>query len=202
MFFQMAHVVIVSATNCTTKAILLFVTFARLGSIIPTRPEIFKVGSHLSWGDVRFRRGGVRIKLRKTKTIQCNERVLTFSVPALSCRSVCLVENLRTWWEVTPRRLSTDPVFLVYERGDWVAMTRSKVDQCLKGALKLAGVSPENYGWSSFRRGAATTYWLATGDLETLRVQGDWQSLAYREYLSLPSTSRSGVAGVLLGGLS
>ena len=50
--------------------------------------------------------------------------------------------------------------------------------------------------------GTATSFWLATGDVETLRVQGDWQSLAFREYLSLPSSARSGVASVLLGGLS
>ena len=96
---------------------------------------------------------------------------------------------------------SGDPVFMIYETDRWSPMSRSEVDTALKGALSLVGVPASRYGWSSFRRGGAISYWLTTGDLETLRVQGDWQSLAYREYLTLPSEARSGVAGVLLGGL-
>ena len=181
--------------------IMLFVTFARLESLIPKTAAAFNVTAHLTWGDVQFRQGCVRVKLRKTKTIQCGERVLTFNIPELENKSLCLVYNLSLWRQVSPLCSDQDPVFSVCEGGSWVPLSRASADQALKGALTLAGVQHSRYGWSSFRRGGATTFWLATGDLEMLRVQGDWQSLAYREYLSLPSKARAGVAAVLLGGL-
>ena len=185
-----------------TLFLFLFVTFSRLASVIPAgRIQEFRVKDHLSWGDVKFCRNGVEVSLTKTKTIQCQERVLSFFVPYLPKKSLCLAANLGEWHRLCLDTAPHSPVFVCLSQGVFVPMTRQRVDIVFKGALVLACEDYRRFGWSSFRRGAATSYYLATGDVEMLRAQGDWQSLAYREYLSLPSYARSGMAEVLLGRL-
>ena len=182
--------------------LLMYCTFARLASVIPAgRKENFSSLDHLVWSDLRFSGDGVIVHLKKTKTIQCKERVLEFDIPVQTNKSLCLTRNLLKWLSVTPLRSPQDPVFLTLIGGHFFPMTRSMVTPSYKGALILAGARANKFGWSSFRRGAATSYFLATGDVETLRVHGDWRSLCYREYLSLPATARAGVPGVLLNGL-
>ena len=182
--------------------LMLFYTFLRLGSVIPAGGrQLFSRDSHLVWGDVSFREGKLVLIVRKTKTIQCNERRLKFIVPELENKSLCLVQNLLCWKSSLGSVSVTDPVFLCSKGGFLSPMTRSMVTPAYKGALARVGVNPESFGWSSFRRGAATAYFVATGDVEILKAQGDWVSNAYREYLSLSAGKRSGIPRTLLGRL-
>ena len=64
------------------------------------------------------------------------------------------------------------------------------------------GKNPWYFGWSSFRRGASTTGFLATGDIETLREHGDWKSNAYVRYLALPADKRTHLVRALQSVLS
>ena len=76
-------------------------------------------------------------------------------------------------------------------------MSRRIVDPFLKSSLATVGANPGLYGWSSFRRGSATSFFLATRDVETLRVHGDWSSQVYTRYLSIPAKDRVGVVKTL-----
>ena len=79
--------------------LLLFCTFCRLGSIIPTvGKQLFNVASHLVWGDISFSSSGVRLRVRKTKTIQNAERSLVFVVPFLANKSLCLGRTCFVGW--------------------------------------------------------------------------------------------------------
>lgn len=57
----------------------------------------------------------------------------------------------------------------------------------IKAGLAAARVNSRLYGWSSFRRGGATTCFLATKDVESLRAHGDWASSAYTRYQAIPA---------------
>ena len=152
-----------------------------------------------------FSNGGVTVKLTRTKTVQMSERYLTFFIPEHEDASVCLVRQLWSWKGISPITSPSDPVFVVADRaGAPVPLTRRLADPVLKATLGRCGATPARYGWSSFRRGGATSFFLASEgkDLETLRCQGDWRSSAYREYLSLPGRARSHVAKMLLGRVS
>ena len=61
----------------------------------------------------------------------------------------------------------------------------------------LYTLRPSSYGWSSFRRGGATASFLATGDIESLRANGDWASSAYVRYLAIPATDRTSLIASL-----
>ena len=183
--------------------LILFTTFARLASLIPTRlGQQFSQSNHLSWGDVKFTGDFLKLSLTRTNTIQFGERSLEFLLPYMEDRRLCPGYNLLLWFERCPDKARTSPVFQLGWGRTYKALTRQMVDPIYKTVLRLSGEDPTKYGWSSFRRGGATTYYLATGDVETLRVQGDWQSGAYREYLALPSNQRAGLVRVLLGGIN
>ena len=65
--------------------------------------------------------------------------------------------------------------------------------------LAVLGLNPKVFGWASFRRGSATEYLLATGDVELLRVHGDWKSNIYQRYLAIPPERRARVVTTLQG---
>ena len=61
----------------------------------------------------------------------------------------------------------------------------------------MMGLDPKVFGWSSFRRGSATEYLLASGDVDLLRIHGDWKSNIYQRYLAIPPERRSKVVTTL-----
>ena len=176
----------------------LWFTFARLASLIPTVTP-YSPGSHLSWGNITFYRDAVKIVLSKTKTIQCKERSLQFVIPEHSNKSVCLFTQLKAWFSASPHTQSTDPVFLIVHCGVYKPLNRQLADPVLKSAIAALGLDPTKFGWSSFRRGGATTGFLATGDVEALREHGDWRSNAYTRYLALPASKRTHLVSALQG---
>ena len=179
----------------------LWVTFSQLASLVPTvGREIFSPNHHLAWQHLSFRPDSVKITLVKTKTIQCSERRLTFVVPRHSNPSFCLLTHLLAWQTASPAPFLHHPVFVLPAHQPHCAYTpvnRRLADAFLKAALEVVGADVTRYSWSSFRRGSATSYYLASGDVESLRVHGDWCSQAYTRYLSLPATARVGVVSTV-----
>ena len=102
---------------------------------------------------------------------------------------------------MSPFKQGEDPFFIVSHNGVWQPLTRTLADPAFKSALTSLGVTPSSYGWSSFRRGASTTGFLATGDVETLREHGDWKSNAYVRYLALPADKRTNLVKALQNSL-
>ena len=98
---------------------------------------------------------------------------------------------------MTPRPHPFDPVFVFTKVGQSLPLTRMEVDPVFKSGLATARVNPRLYGWSSFRRGGATTCFLATRDVESLRVHGDWASSAYTRYLAIPAVARNHLTAAL-----
>ena len=176
----------------------LWCTFARLATLIPTVTP-YSPSSHLSWGDITFYSHAVRIVFKKTKTIQCKERNLQFVIPEHANKSICLFTQLKAWFMATPCKQSNDPVFLALHLGVYQPLNRQLADSVLKSAITALGLDASNYGWSSFRRGGATSGFLATGDVEALREHGDWKSNAYTRYLALPASKRTHIVSALQG---
>jgi hypothetical protein len=177
--------------------LLLWLTFSRLASIIPSSRSPYSPRLHLAWRHVTINHQGVTIVLNTTKTIQCQERQLTFMIAPHGNPSICLWTQLGAWRSSTPFLAPDAAVFLALDRRGYHPLTRLTADPGFRAALSSAGAPVGRYGWSSFRRGGATSFFLATGDIETLRVQGDWASSAYRRYLAVPARSRARVASTM-----
>lgn len=181
--------------------LLLFLTSLRLSSVIPSaHPFTFKAGAHLTWSDVLIKPEGVLVTIKKTKTIICLERTLSFFVPRHRSPSVCLLAHLLALLSV-PGYPSAPlaPVFSVFVDRSWVPMTRLNVHYLFVRQLTMMGLNPKLFGWASFRRGSATEYLVATGDVEMLKLHGDWKSSIFRRYLAVPPERRSCVISTLQG---
>ena len=176
----------------------LWLTFSRLSSLIPVGGQFgFDLRAHLTWSNIIFKNGGVWVVLEKTKTIQCGERQLQFLIPMHPNKSVCLFTHLLALRASTPRSGPHDPVFLLFKGDTSCPLTRIDVEPVFKAGLSAARVNPRLYGWSSFRRGGATTSFLANRDVESLRAHGDWASSAYTRYLAIPAPARAGLVTTL-----
>ena len=105
--------------------LLLYCTFLRLGSILPRGGRNgFNLTEHLVWGDIKFSEEGVVIRVRRTKTIQSNERFLKFKIPFLANRSLCLGSNLLEWRSALLDVGASSPVFLSVVGGNLVPMSK------------------------------------------------------------------------------
>ena len=184
--------------------LLSYLTFLRLSSLVPTKLPFVPL-KHLSWANVHLTPGSVVIKILKTKTIQCLESALVFTVEKHPTVSVCLVAHLSAL-RSTPGYPSSlyDPVFnfssdpIKYPLSPpWVPYTRTRAMTELKQALAAVGLNPDKFGWASFRRGPASDYLMAGGDLEFLRAHGGWESTEFRKYLAIPSSRRAVVSQTL-----
>ena len=82
-----------------------------------------------------------------------------------------------------------DPVFNVCDNSTWVPMTKRRFTVFLKSHLKYLGIDYRKVTPSSFRKGGLSHMLLKVGNLELLRLQGDWMSDAYRRYLVIPAES-------------
>ena len=183
--------------------LLLFLTSLRLSSVLPTTAT-FNPAEHLAWGCVVFVPGhSVRLTIMKTKTIQCAERSLKFVVPVSRHHSVCLAAHLLAL-QTNPGypRGPQDPIFSVWSGSVWVPLSRATADPTFKATLVRLGLRPGLFGWSSFRRGSATEYLLATGNTELLWLHSDWSTSVYQRYLAIPADRRSQVVTTLQGLLS
>ena len=163
---------------------------------------MFDPCAHFSWSNIKFLSDSVHITLEKTKTIQCKERNLQFTIPRIQNSSVCLYAQLQALRSQLPPAVGNLPVFFTYLNGTIQPITRQLVDPLFKSALAQAGVNQKSFGWSSFRWGGATHALIVTNDVEALREHGDWKSNAYTRYLALPASKRSHLVSALQKAIS
>ena len=72
--------------------------------------------------------------------------------------------------------------------------TRYSLVRLLEMCVTGAGLSPSDYSWHSFRRGAAMfTYELGLDDT-AVQLLGDWSSSAFENYLEFSFLSKVSVA--------
>ena len=141
----------------------------------------------LLYSDVDLTSWGLLIKLRRTKTITCKERVLV--IPFVSIASVFCVRKSFLLLSSMVRYPSLDSQLVSYMRkGTWVRATYSWLRDKLAGISRTLGLS--HVTSHSLRRGGATA--LADADFTLLQIKdmGDWSSLAVLQYITKTMESR------------
>ena len=72
-------------------------------------------------------------------------------------------------------------------------MTKKRFGSFLRSHLEYLGIDSKVVTPSSFRKGGLSHMLLKVGNLELLRLQGDWMSDAYKRYIVIPAESRFSV---------
>ena len=66
-------------------------------------------------------------------------------------------------------------------------MTKKDFEKFLRSHLTFLGVCNKMITPSSFRKGGLSHILLKTGNMELLRLQGDWLSESYKRYIVIPA---------------
>ena len=127
----------------------------------------FDPSKHLRRRDITFSAGCMLVSIRWSKTIQFKQRHQLLKVPRLPHNILCPVQAVFLAFKRTQSARPDGPAFV------------RRIRQC----LTLCGEEAHQYASHSFRRGGATSAYLAGVSGETIKVLGDWQSQAYQLYI-------------------
>ena len=120
--------------------------------------------------------------IRKTKTIQCQERILSLPFVACAQSPLCPFAALSDLVIVAPTNPNL-PLFSYRNKGKIVWWTHAGFTNRLKELITMAGLDASLYSGHSFRRGGATFGFEIGLSLEEIKQRGDWRSNAVQEYV-------------------
>ena len=122
------------------------------------------------------------IHVRKTKTIQCSERIL--KLPFVSCDAspLCPLKAMKNLLNCSPREPNLS-LFAYNDRRGTHFYTHHTFVERLRGILSSCGYDVANISGHSFRRGGASLAFALGMSVFEIKKRGDWASDAVKEYI-------------------
>lgn len=192
-----------SDVNVITKwsaLILAFRSLLRKSNLVPTSSKDNSMVIMRS--DVEFTFEGVKLNVRKTKTIQSKEYVLQIPINYVKNSSLCAASMLCSHLYRT-RHIQDGPLFfLLTKKGDWKPLLYGELLAFLKEVVQLIGMSPSEVGLHSMRRaGAAFLHSIGVSLIDVMNA-GDWKSLAALAYLISPFSRKLEIENIACDSLN
>lgn len=141
------------------------------------------------------------LSIRKSKTIQFGQRVLTLPFAQQQDSPLCPVEALRNLLYVAPFNHKL-PLFSYRKGGRVFSWTHSKFITKLRSLLQELGYDPYLYSGHSFRRGGASLGFALGLSILDIKNRGDWRSAAVEKYIFIEEAHSIQVAKALVRGAS
>ena len=206
MTIEMMHAILKSLCFLVQKDIAFwaicsvgFFGFLRKSTLIPvsgTNPG----DGHILYKDVVWENdSSFVINVRKTKTIQCGERIL--KLPFVGCKDnpLCPVKALQNLLCISPRDAALS-LFAYRDRlGVHFYSHHNFVDR-LRSILRVAGFDYANISGHSFRRGGASLAFVLGMSMFEIKERGDWVSDAVKEYVYVSDEQYKHIARTLVQG--
>lgn len=140
--------------------------------------------------DFKFYDWGMILYVRRTKTIQFQERVLEVPVARCHKKELCAVH----WAEVHFGQTPAGPDQLAFRLpsggGRSAPLTYKLYQEMLKLFANKAGLGHVDFTSHSLRRGGCTYLSMAGASIEEIKVRGDWASDTVYRYLKTPLQQR------------
>ena len=146
------------------------------------KSNIVEDGMALLLSDVVLESWGVLVKLRRTKTITCRERVLLVPFVTLDSSIFCIRRFLCLLLSLVHHPSPQSQLVSFMRGGRWIRASYSWLRNKLSGISSTLGLS--HFTSHSLRRGGTTA--LAEADFSLLQIKdmGDWSSLAVLQYIT------------------
>ena len=186
---DIAHKELMWAVCCTA-----FFGFFRLGELLPESRAKINPAASLMWGDVavdsREKPSMVRFHLKRSKCDQfgTGADIIVGSTGLPLCPVTAILKYIAVRGPAAGvffRRAATQS-----------ALKAWFIDQ-LREILTAVGLPRQQYAGHSFRIGAVTTAAIAGVEDSTIQTLGRWHSVAYLQYIRLPSERLARVSAVL-----
>lgn len=178
-----------------------FFSFLRKSNLVSPTASTFDCNQHLTRQDIKFIASGCLLRIKWSKTRQHKEGIHIVPLPSIPNSSLCPVTAIQHYFALVPATPSS-PFFTFPTATGPAPVTAHFFTTTLKRLVGMLGLNPTDYSPHSFRRGGAYYAYQAGVPEHLLQLHGDWRSDAYKCYLSLPLTTRTGVADVMAADLN
>ena len=177
---------------CWSAMLLAFFGCFRLSNLVPTSKCKFNPLCHLKRDDIKFvdNPSVLLIFYKWSKTNQHAKRVSWIPISPVSDPRFNVKLHLEKLVEMV-KVPNSAPLFS-FSVSDF--HTRYSLVRLLEMCVTEAGLSPADYSWHSFRRGAAMFAYEIGLDDTAVQLLGDWSSSAFRNYLEFSFLSKVSVA--------
>ena len=132
--------------------------------------------------DIIFNEHGLIINIRKSKTIQFGERVLSVPIKSLKNSALCAVYWTRKHFlDITAA--PDAQAFRIQLVGESSPLTYAFYLASIRILAAHAGLNPKKFSTHSLRRGGATFFRNCGISVQNIQIRGDWSSSAVYKYL-------------------
>ncbi len=175
-------------------ALIMFFALLRKSNVFPPSAKGFDARRHLCRKDLTLDRNpsapGILVTSRWSKTIQFFERRLQTPLPFLPGHPLCPTTAVSACLAALPNQPPDSPAIAFASATGPAPLLYNAFLTRLRQVLRPLPEGAKDYAAHSFRRGGAS--WALQQGIpgEVIRVMGDWQSLAYLSYLTVPLTLR------------
>ena len=165
--------------SCWCAMLLAFFGCFRLSNLVPTSASKFDELKHLKRNDIMFDKNVVLVYYKWSKTNQNASKVSWIPICAVSDKRF----NLKFYLEKLFLSVKANDNAPLFSFGKRSFHTRYSLVRLLDMCVESIGLSPSDYSWHSFRRGAAMfAFEMGLAD-SAVQLFGDWSSAAFKTYL-------------------
>ena len=183
-------------------ALIYFLSMLRSSNLLPLSRKKIDLLQVLTWGNISRVKHGVILSVRKTKTIQNQQRVQTVPLPASPDPNWCPVRTLDAlaciYGHDTCR--ANTPVFRVPSKSgnSWVALEKHEIARFFKKRLVAARLNPDDFTLHGFRHGSIQTAMLVEDNMAMVALTSDHSSDAINAYTGIPAVNRMRVSAKMV----
>ena len=166
------------------KAVYLtaFFSFARMSNLVSHVARDFDPSRQLCRGDVIFRKPGVHLIIKWSKTLQTRDAIKIIKLPSLGSSSICPVRAIRNLLAMVPGS-NNSALFQVKVGSLWMPLTDSKIRKHFSALLTRMGCQGKGLTFHSFRHLGASLAFNSNVDLQQIKNHGTWASDCVWTYL-------------------
>ena len=191
-FYEFLDLSDVKHLSCWCVMLLAFFGCFRLSNLVPLSCNSFDPLKHLTRDDVKFEKDMALIFYKWSKTNQ-NASKVTW-IPICSVDDVRFNVKYHLELLLSLNIVNNAPLFS-YSKCKF--HTRYTLTKLLDTCLFEASLSPADYSWHSFRRGAAVFAFELGLDESAVQLLGDWSSSAFKHYLEFSFLRKVTVAELI-----
>ena len=190
MFFELLDMCDVKHLSCWCAMLLAFFGCFRLSNLVPISKNKFDPLKHLTRNDIKFEKGMLLVYYKWSKTNQNSDRVSWVPICPVSDARFNIMFFLQKLF-IKVKVPGNFPLFSVSRK---IHHSRHSLVKFLAKCVSKANLSPLDYSWHSFRRGAAVfAFKLGLADT-AVQLLGDWSSSAFKNYLEFAFSKKVSVA--------
>ena len=178
-----------------------FFSLARKSNLVPSSPHTFDKSKQLCRSDVQVGSNGLLITFRWSKTIQLGQRRIQIPIMAMPNSKLCLHRAYLRMIDMVPGQ-PADPAFILPCSSKVKPVSYKLFQKFIKSSVEYIGLDPSKFSSRSFRRGGANLAFRANVPSELIKVQGDWASQAYLQYLDFTLDQRLMVSQLMCTAIS